>query len=247
MRRSLALALMTAAAATLAAGAASGELKRSCDRATVWTSNTSLPLAFVRNNVIEPRKSACDAIERYSTFGRLEAIDRWGQPVGVVFHTSETGRDVFKLLKGSRGTGIFVRTVGKPWAVSSAAASPSPEAKRAVERWLGGIKPRELVFFKADKPGAATDLAVVTTRDAFRVLYLDESDKLRFAYEKLAGPARWPVYRLGAVVDMNGDGLPEVIVHFNEYEDGRGHEILLAPTHGGRHYAEVSDNEDDGP
>ncbi len=46
---------------------------------------------------------------------------------------------------------------------------------------------------------------------------------------------------------MNGDGLPEVLLHFNEFPDGRGHEILLGPSRNGRHYAEISDNEDTGP
>ncbi len=67
------------------------------------------------------------------------------------------------------------------------------------------------------------------------------------AYVHRANEAEWPLFEHHAIVDMNGDGMPEVIAHFNEQRDGHGHEIVLASVDGGRSFEEIADNHDDCP
>jgi hypothetical protein len=249
MRRTVALVMMSAAASVLAAGVVSAQPKRGCERATVWTSDACLHIAFVRRGVIEPRKSHCDdAVDGYvGRFGRFSAIDRWGKVVGTVIRPEIAPCSPMSLVSGTRGTGIYVQTDGT-WSTPSAFADPSPEVRRSLDRLLKGGEPvREILFFRARKEGAPPELAAVTTRDSVKILYLDGEGQFRVAFQQRTRSARWPIFRVAAIVDMNGDGLPEVILHFSEYATGRGHEILLAPTHNGRRYAEVSNNEDEGP
>jgi hypothetical protein len=250
MRRRVVLGMMSAAASVLAAGVVFAQPKRGCERATVWTSDACLHIAFVRGGVIEPRKSRCDdAIDGYvGRFGHFSAIDRWGKIVGNVMRPETAPCAPMALMSGTRGTGIYVRTDGASWSVPSAYSDPPPDVRRSLDRLLKGGEPvREILFFHARKEGAPPELAAVTTRDSVKILYLDGEGQFRVAYQLRVRSARWPIFRVAAIVDMNGDGVPEVILHFSEYASGRGHEILLGPSHGGRRYAEVSNNEDEGP
>jgi hypothetical protein len=160
-------------------------------------------------------------------------------------HEASRG-DVIRLVSGTRGAGVYVRGA---WRTPVSAAIEAPAAVRAAfERWLGKReRAREVQFFRAGAAGAPEVLAFAVTRSTVTVAYA-EGNRWHRAFRESYGPeAGWPLYALRAIVDMNGDGLPEVVYHFNEYEDGRGYEVTLAARRGGRSYEQVTDNRDDGP
>jgi hypothetical protein len=74
-----------------------------------------------------------------------------------------------------------------------------------------------------------------------------QADKWDVTHIDRASEAEWPVFEHRAIVDMNGDGVPEVIAHFNEQSEGRGYEMVLASSDGGRSFEHVADNHDSCP
>jgi hypothetical protein len=236
--------LASAAASLLLA--AGGDASADCKHAVRWTSDALLPLALVRGPRVEADRDQCRE-KGHGNGERWHTIDRWGRVTGEVeLLDTEHGGERFRLVSGSHGAGVFVRG---PWrAPVSAALEPEPALRASLERWLGKRdEKREIQFFRASRPGAPEAFAVVTTPRSITVAYADGT-KWRRAFREVYDEGRWhPLHRLSAIVDMNGDGLPEVIYHFNEYADGRGFEVVLAPKRGGRVYEEASNNRDDGP
>jgi hypothetical protein len=235
-----------AAALLLAAGREASAA--SCGDGVRWTSDAILPLALVRGPLVEPDRDQCPEPGGFHPDGvRWQAIDRWGRFVGVVENVNDSVHGtVFRLVSGTRGVGVFVRG---PWtAGASAEVASEPALREGLEHLLGKLdKKREVQFFRAQAPGSPHAFAVVTTRMSIIVAYADKQ-RWRVAFREVYGKIwSWPLYQVRAIVDMSGDGVPEIIYHFNEYEDGRGHEVVLAPTRGGRRYRQVSDNEDNGP
>lgn len=60
-------------------------------------------------------------------------------------------------------------------------------------------------------------------------------------------PGDWPLFAARAIIDVDRDGTPEVIYHFNEHEDGKGHEVVLRSADAGATWAEVGNNADTCP
>jgi hypothetical protein len=241
-------AIILATSATTALLLAAGrEAAAACGDAAHWTSEAILPLALIRGSRVEPDRDQCPEPGGFHPDGvRWRAIDRWGRFVGVVENAHDSMRGtIFRLVSGTRGVGVFVRG---PWSASTSAESaPEPALRAALERLLGKLgSKREVQFFRAQALGAPDAFAVVTTRASITVAYA-EKKRWHVAFRESYGRRwTWPLYQVRAIVDMSGDGLPEIIYHFNEYEDGRGYEVVLAATRG-RRYRQVSDNEDNGP
>ena len=238
-----ALLLATSAAAVLLATGA--DAAADCKHAVRWTSDALLPLSLVRGRRVEADRGQCKSI--WENGSRWHTLDRWGRVVGEVeYRETSRGGMRFERVSGSRGAGLFVRG---PWrAPASAALEPDPAARASLHQWLGKPqKRREITFFQASKGARAKVFAVVTTPTSIMVAYRKGTQWHR-AYREVYGENRWhPLYRLRAIVDMNGDGLPEVIYHFNEYADGRGFEVVLSPKRGGQVYEQTADNQDNGP
>jgi hypothetical protein len=242
------MVLATSATTALLLAAGREASAAACGDAARWTSDAVLPLALVRGSQIEPDRNQCPEPGGFHPDGvRWHAIDRLGRFVGVVENVNDSMHGtIFRLVSGTRGVGVFVRG---PWSASASAEStPEPALRDGLEHLLGkrGAK-REVQFFRAQAPGAPAAFAVVTTRASITVAYA-EKQRWRVAFRETYGrSASWPLYQVRAIVDMSGDGVPEIIYHFNEYEDGRGFEVVLAPARGGRRYRQVSDNQDNGP
>ncbi|APR76725.1 Hypothetical protein A7982_02072 [Minicystis rosea] len=236
--------LLTASAAFLLAGGA--DAAADCKHAVRWSSDALLPLSVVRGRRVEADRGQCKQ-GIWENGSRWHALDRWGRVAGEVeYRETSRGGMRFERVSGSRGAGVFVRG---PWrAPRSAAFEPDAAVRASLDQWLGKPqKRREVQFFRAEKGARDNVFAVVTTPVSIMVAYRQGTQWHR-AYREVYGENRWhPLYRLSAIVDMNGDGLPEVIYHFNEYDDGRGYEVVLSPKRGGKVYEQIADNRDDGP
>lgn len=247
----LRLGLLTAVAVTLlcldarAAGAPTATPRRAvpaapsttrCTGVVRWTSEAVLDLALVRRGAIERNEGQCPEPGGFHAAGkRFAAIDRWGRTVGVVENRNdETHGMDFRTLAGSRGVHVFVDAV-VPKRKSAEWIAPRGE-RATLLRALGIAAPRDVAFFH----GGTRELAVVLDRSAVVI-----AERLHGRWQRIhreQGTVASPI-SLRAIVDMNGDGMPEIIVHVGR--DAMGYEAVLSAKGAG--FRRVTDNEDTGP
>lgn len=214
-----------------------------CRAATQWTSDAQLTLAVVRGGRIERDSGQCTA--PFGSGRTFQAIDLWGKPTGVVsFESADDVGDFVATVSGSRGANVFVRPGAS---FVSAEWSPDAPTRRAFELVLGDriAKQAQIEFFHAR---VSDEYAVVASRHSLAV-YARRHGRWRRVYRtSVAQRPRqpWPTYGVRAIVDMNGDGVPEIIYHFAEYRDGRGFEVVLGKR-ARTGWRELADNEDTGP
>lgn len=228
------------ARAAKAAGASpTARAPRDCSQAVRFTSDALLPLAIVRNGKLEDDRGQCPE-EVFPEGQRWAAINRFGRVVGTVAGTTTPrGVQKYHAVSGTAGAGVYVRGRRTPFA--SFAWTPPPGERGRVIKAIGARVPREVTFFHAGE----RRFAVVVERSTFTVAERDTKGTWRRRYHE-KNFVGFPVYGLRAIVDMDGDGMPEIVQHFSEYDDGRGFEIVLARRPKGDWDA-VASNQDTGP
>lgn len=240
-----AILLMLLVSGLLVASSASHAQPRSASTAaSYWTSEAYLPLAVVTRGRLRAAVKCNGKLDSQP----YRAIDAWGQPVGEVRRTTtSTGLSSIGLLSGTRGVGVYVRSPnGYP--PPSAEWQPSRSVRASFDTYLRtkslGAHPRSR-FFRNVAPAQPAEFAVVATDESLAVAI--RTPKGWTMVHENGIESDWRVFELRAIVDMNGDGMAEVIYHWNEYADGRGHEVVLSPSRGGTSWREVADNVDDCP
>ena len=208
-----------------------------------WTSEALYDLARVRQRQISDVPHCQEGMPNFTA--TWLAIDAWGGVVGQVRGEAKDGHE-YVLVSGSRGAGVFVRAKG--WAAPSARWIPSAGLRRSAQRWLSSLRRdfRAPRFFQTRPPAALRRSLVALYATGF-VIAQHQADGWRAAFSTELESGDWPQLELRSIVDMNGDGVPELIVHFNEFEDGGGHELVIASADGGDSYREIADNHDDCP
>ncbi|MBL8715889.1 MAG: hypothetical protein JNL79_07825 [Myxococcales bacterium] len=212
--------------------------KPSCANAVRFTSDALLPLALVRDGKLEADKGQCPE-EFFPKGQKWSAIDRFGKMVGLVENTTDSSGMHFRVVSGSPGARVFVRGRKAPYA--SAAWTPPASEKKKLLTAIGAKVAREVTFFQAGD----RKFGVVTERSTFSIAERDAKGqwKRRFHEKNFVG---FNVFALRAIVDMDGDGMPEIVKHFSEDAQGHGFEVVLARKPNGD-WHEVASNEDTGP
>lgn len=209
-----------------------------CEGAVRFTSDALLTLAIVRNGTIERDDGQCD--EPFGKGQTWSAINRFGKVVGTVADaTSPTAGMHWKTVSGTQGAHVYVRGRKAPYA-SAAWSAPAGEKKKVLTD-IGAKVAREVEFFQSGE----RRFAIVVERSTFSIAEKDLKGhwKRKYHQKNFVG---FPVYALRAVLDMNGDGMPEVIQHFSEDAQGHGFEVVLARKANGD-WHEIASNEDTGP
>lgn len=217
---------------------ATAKPKPGCADAVRFTSDAILTLAIVDGSTIARDKGQC-ADEFFPEGQRWSALDRFGKVVGVVANENEGKHGMhFRKVSGGMGAHVYVRNRKTPFA-SAEWKAPAGEREKVVAA-VGAKIPREVVFFQS----AEKRFAVVVERSTFSVAELEKGKwRRRFNQKTFAG---FPVYAVRAVLDMNDDGMPEIVQHFSEYDSGAGFEVVLARKPNGD-WHEIASNEDTGP
>lgn len=179
----------------------------------------------------------------------LVALDAWGAPAGrAVMLPVDQGTSsasgvwspiAVRLLSGGAGAGIYVSDA--PAATTAAAPWTPSAAERAGFAALSRGSP---IFFRVIAPrGGAPERFGIAGGRTLVVGYLDASGAWSRAYVR---SVRGHVFDSQAVLDMNGDGMPEII--FREgARAGEGEPIALVARRGGRDWARAAWFIDDGP
>lgn len=215
-----------------------------CKDATFWTSEAVLPLVVVRNGKIEADIGQCSKdIDFHEDGVRWKAIDRWGKQVGTVANVNDSQHGTtFKTVTGNRGTGVYVRGVVPTF--KSASWSPDVDTRKSLVAAVGPRVQKEakdVAFFKSDD---GDEYAVVAGRSSMLVMTRN-GDAWKRVFRTTQRNPEWSTFSIKAIVDMDGDGTPEIVYHFSEYADGRGHEVVIGKaTSGKRRWKELANNED---
>jgi hypothetical protein len=212
-----------------------------------WSSEAIYDLARVRDGSIQDVPHCQEGMPNFTK--RWLAIDAWGKPVGQVEGRMD-GIHRYALVSGNRGVGVYV--LASAWSAAAAARGEVSAAERAAhDEWLRSLDPPvkepKVEYFQTRPPSKPAKLAVSVSRDALIVSRRASPGKWELAHAQRASDAEWPLFEHRAIVHMNGDGVPEVIAHFNEQSDGRGYELVLASSNGGLSFQHVADNEDTCP
>jgi len=217
---------------------ATAKPKPLCADAARYTSDAILTLAIVQGKTIARDKGQCGD-DFFPEGQKWSAIDRFGKTVGVVANANEgKGGMHLRVLSGSAGAHVYVRN-RKTAFTSAEWKAPDGEREKVLSA-IGAKLPREVVFFQS----ASKQFAIVVERSTFSVAELITGKwKRRYHDKNFAG---FPVFAVRAVVDMNDDGMPEIIQHFSEDASGHGFEIVLARKPNGE-WDDVASNEDTGP
>lgn len=237
--RSFSRVLAVTVVVALPSFAAGKPTKNACTDAVHLTSDALLGLAVVQGKTIARDEGQCGD-DFFPEGQKWTAIDRWGKAVGTVAAATSAKKGMyFRVLSGSAGARVYVRGRKAPFS-SAEWIAPAGERERLIEA-IGAKIPREVVFFKAGEKR----FGVVTERSTFSVAELDDKGrwKRRYHTKLFAGH---PVYAVRSIVDLNDDGMPEIVEHFSEYADGRGYEIVLGRKPNGE-WTELADNQDSGP
>jgi hypothetical protein len=232
------VALLSVDATSASAAAAPKATQSRCAGTVRWTSDAILTLAIVRHGTIERDAGQCPEAGGFHPAGKkLAAIDRWGRTVGVVENRNdETHGTDFRLVAGSRGVNVYV-DAAVPKRVVAEWKPPASERTKAL-RAVGISAPRDVAFFH----GGKRELAVVVDRRS--VVVAERTHGEWRLIHREAGTATAPI-ALRAIVDMNGDGIPEIIIHVSEGRNLLGYDAVLGAK--GTRFRRISDNEDTGP
>lgn len=237
-RSSLALLVLGAVVAMPAAVSGKPKEAPACADVVRFTSDALLPLALVRGGAVAADQGQCPE-EFFPSGQKWSAIDRFGKTVGTVATVSDDKGMRFRVVSGSHGAHLYVR--GRKSTFASAAWTAPAGEREKVLHAIGAKLPRDVEFFRAgDKR-----FAIVVERSTFSIAELDAKGawKRRYHQKTFTG---FPVYAVRAIVDMNDDGMPEVIHHFSENAQGQGFEVVLARKPNGD-WHEIASNEDTGP
>ncbi len=216
-----------------------------CKDATFWTSEAVLPLVVVRNGKIEADIGQCSRdVELHEDGVRWKAIDRWGKQVGTVANVNdEKHGTAFKTVTGNRGTGVYVRGVVPTF--KSASWSPDVETRKSLVLAVGQKVQKEakdVAFFKTD---GGDEYAVVAGRSSLLVM-TKKGESWKRVFRTTQKAPEWNTFSIKAIVDMDDDGVPEIIYHYAAQADGTGHEVVVGKNSKGR-WKELANNEDNGP
>jgi len=216
--------------------------------ATRWLASfDGVPLAISdRGQVREAGNGCCRPWSRVG--GRFRSVDAWGQVVGEAVVKSRSYYDFarcydleLKLTRGRRGV-IYASSSGSWRAPAKAAWTPTARESAALRRFVASldqllqmsgpadkepaagarivsfrIPERKLDFESATRPNP-TRFAVIGGRYlAIAALHAGEW-KLNHLDQGFTSDRRQIVYRPLAVFDLDGDGTPEVVIHFSEGE-----------------------------
>lgn len=246
----LGLAALATLAATADVQAAKGKKGDPCAGTTVWTSAPNfLPLALVRGGSITRPRGECEG-DFWRAGVRFTAIDARGGRAGVATWTEGNGGSGLRRTSGADGAGLFVK--GERWkGAPSVEFEPDAETKRAFDALYVRVAkhhPTAMTFFRATaKTTGAPSIYAAGSGRALVVGYLDDRGRWQRAYADhwKANKTREP-FHVRAVLDLNGDGRPEVVAFLREAEN-MGYDVVLSPSRGGRRYRLVAENPDDGP
>jgi hypothetical protein len=193
------------------------------------------PLVLLqRGTVASPTDSACRSWAQPDQ--RWNALDRWGTVVGKVKVTVLDRYDVTNCdevyvdtVKGNQGAGIFVR--GDYKAPASARATLSSSQRRQLRAIIAKRDKNVVALSKSHfAKSAAFSKRMMTfvdrdgTKRAFiggvtaSIYKLDINDvwKLEWTEKRTNGPNEWVIgFSPIAVLDIDGDGVPEIIYHSN--------------------------------
>jgi hypothetical protein len=243
--------------AVLLSAAPSAGGKAQAPRSTRWTSGAELvqtnglaTLAVVRGRTFAPFE-VCDWEDTSRHGSRWHAVDAWGKVVGTLQLDAADGQGELRVLQGTHGVRVYVSESARWSPPPSARWQPSAQERASFEQWRkrlrdhAGARKGDVRFFASHQP--RREFAVVAGYEHVWIAEHVESGAWRLAHDEDAGDSRWPLFRVRTILDLTGDGMPEIVVHFNEYEDGRGHEIVLTALRGGKSWREVSNNFDDCP
>jgi hypothetical protein len=173
------------------------------------------------------------------TLRRWRALDSWGQVVGEV-RGVDTDRHHFEVVWGTRGVGVYT-TANTSY--RSAEWRPSEAERRSFDSWLARrLMNATAVFFRGQGSYRHSRFAFATAPDGLMVAQRSDA-AWRVAHQE-SHEADWPVFQPRVIVDMNTDGVPEIIYHFSEYDDGVGHEVVLTSSDAGHSWRAAADNQD---
>jgi hypothetical protein len=200
-----------------------------------------VPLAVVKDGHISDTEfsdSHCGATKRWKALkSSWQALDAWGQPLGTFKATSKDDYDAtgcaelsFSPQLANDLTHVFV-SADSVWQPSASVEWSVPEARRVTFKALAKKNipdanvpanfvwpecksiPEEMRFFHA---GTRGDWAIATSNAGFMVAAATPRGW------KLTKVERSPVqaggagcFRPVAVFDMNGDGVPEIVIRFS--------------------------------
>ena len=201
-----------------------------------------VPLAVVRGARIGDGSFSgkhCGARHRWKTLGsRWRALDAWGQPIGVYTATSKDDYDATGCAELSFSPALrddlshVLVSVDSAWRAPASAAWAAPPSKRATlaalaaARIADGQVPKNLVWSQCSSiperarffhvPGRG-DWAIATSNTGWLVA---RDDAHGWSVRSIDRPATNPHYpskcfRPVAVFDMNGDGVPEIVLRFS--------------------------------
>ena len=217
-----------------------------CKDAVYWTSEAVLPLVVVRDGKIEADIGQCSKDVAFHEDGvRWRAIDRWGKQVGTVANVNdEKSGTTFRTVTGNRGSGVYVR--GAVTTFKSASWAPDVDTRKSLVVAVGpkaAKEAKDVAFFKSE---GGTELAVVAGKSSIVVIAKTESSWKR-VFRTVQPDADWNHFSIKAIVDMNDDGMPEIVYHYASMADGSGHEVVIGKASKKGRWKELANNEDTGP
>ena len=199
-----------------------------------------VPLAVVtRDRITSISGDHCGARRRWKTLGtRWTALDAWGQPMGVYTATSKDDYDATGCAELSFAPSlahdlshVFV-SVDSAWRAPASVSWAAPPAKQAALATLAQSTiddvhvPSDLIWSQCSSipertrffhvPGRG-DWAIATSNAGWLVARDDAHGWNVLSHDRPATSPQYPskCFRPVAVFDMNGDGVPEIVMRFS--------------------------------
>ncbi|HEY1960424.1 MAG TPA: hypothetical protein VGH28_32660 [Polyangiaceae bacterium] len=212
-----------------------------------------VPLAVVRGGRIGDREIAtrrCGSSARWKTIGsRWTALDAWGQPIGTFTATAKDDYDVTGCAELAMAPSLandlthVLVSVDSAWRPSASAAWTPPAPKRATLAWIArstiddtgvtyvweqckSISERTRFFHvpgRGDWAVATSNAGWLVARDDARGWNVRSHDRVK--------PTRFAsrCFRPVAIFDMNGDGVPEIVMRASGGDGWNDFVLALGP------------------